>query len=826
MSDAVLVIGGGIAGIQASLDLAASGARVILVEKEPTIGGIMAILDKNFPTLDCSICIEAPKMSEVDLHPNIEVFTQAEIESVTGEPGDFSVQIRQNARFITNECTRCADCTEACPVVLPNSFDAGLGSRKAIYSPIPQAVPGTYVVDIENCLNDPPNYMPCSRCIDACKPGAIDFLMPKEQQFSVQVAAIIVAVGYGMLDPGLIREYGYGSHPDILTALEFERLVNSAGPTAGEILCPSNGRHPDSALFVLCVGSRDRRFFRHCSRFCCMYSLKHAYQAIDHGLADITVLNMDLRAFGKGFDSFLNRVNEAGAKFIRGRPSRIQGGPEGVTVVYENLDQGRRIEQKYDLVVLANAVTPAPGLLSLAHRLGIELDGDGFIKSDELRGGLVTSSRPGIYVAGCASGPKDIPDSVAEASGAAGLALSHLSSRYWHKDPAVELPPLEAGQLDEPRIGVFVCHCGSNIAGVIDVKEVVSRARKLPSVVHATDQMFSCAGNTQGEIEEAIRDENINRLVVAACSPKTHEAIFRGVLKRAGVNQYLIEMANLRNMDSWVHKFDPVAATEKAVDMVAMAVEKAGRLIPREANILPVTKRVMVVGGGISGMTAAASLARQGFETHLIEQKNHLGGVLDELDEIAPTQNTAQDYLVLTALELVEKKVNIHLGETVETITGVVGNFAVSLSDNSHLQVGAIIVATGAEPYQPTEFNYGSHPGVLTNLEVEQRLTKGTIDEEQITFVSCVGSRQENLGCSRYCCTAMINQAIRLRRLGKEVRVVSRDIRTYSRQAEELYEIAMRAIRKWNSEHLRSFPWRADQNRYRPTCPGSRSQTQ
>jgi heterodisulfide reductase subunit A len=265
MSNSILVIGGGIAGIQASLDLAEAGARVILVEKEATIGGKMAVLDKNFPTLDCSICIEAPKMSEVDLHPNIEILALSEVLGLEGEPGDFTAQIRQKTAFVTDECTRCDDCVAACPVVLPNEYDSGMAARKAIYTPIPQAVPGPYVIDIENCLNDPPNYLPCDQCSTACLPGCIDFLLPREEILTREVGSIVVAIGYDMLDPHEMREFGFGSHPDILTALEFERLVNSAGPTGGEIVRPSDGEHPESILFVLCVGSRDKRFYQYCA---------------------------------------------------------------------------------------------------------------------------------------------------------------------------------------------------------------------------------------------------------------------------------------------------------------------------------------------------------------------------------------------------------------------------------------------------------------------------------------------------------------------------------------------------------------------------------
>ncbi len=619
MSNSILVIGGGIAGIQASLDLAEAGARVILVEKEATIGGKMAVLDKNFPTLDCSICIEAPKMSEVDLHPNIEILALSEVVELEGEPGDFTAQIRQKTGFVTDECTRCDDCVAACPVVLPNEYDSGMAARKAIYTPIPQAVPGPYLIDIENCLNDPPNYLPCDHCSTACLPNCIDFLIPREEMLTREVGSVVVAIGYDMLDPHEMREFGFGSHPDILTALEFERLVNSAGPTGGEIVRPSDGEHPESILFVLCVGSRDQRFYKYCSRFCCMYSIKHAYQALDHGVDDVTVLYMDVRAYGKGFDGFWERTEENGAKFVRGRPSKIAPNGNGrIHVTYESTEEAKRVIDEYDMVVLANAVTPPESLTRLAASLGIETDTDGFLLATEEVGGLVTTTQPGIYAAGCATGPKDIPDSVAEGSGAAALALSHLTSRYEPYIPDVE--PMEG--IEEARVGVFVCHCGSNIAGVVDVEQVVEYAKSLPDVVYASHQMFSCAGNTQQEIEDAIRQERITRVVIAACSPKTHEKIFRGVMQRAGLNPYLLEMSNIRNMDSWVHKYDKEGATIKAMDMVWMSVEKARLLEPLESSELPLTQAALVVGGGIAGMTAAAAVARQGIKTYLVEKSD------------------------------------------------------------------------------------------------------------------------------------------------------------------------------------------------------------
>jgi heterodisulfide reductase subunit A len=790
MSDTVLVIGGGIAGIQASLDLAEAGAKVLMVERKPSIGGVMAVLDKNFPTLDCSICIEAPKMSEVDLHPNIEILSMAELVSVSGDAGAFEVQIRQRARYVTDECTRCGECTQVCPVVVPNEFDSGMSARKAIYTPIPQAVPGPYLIDLDVCLNDPPNYMPCDRCSKACLPGSINFAMPPVKTIKAEVGAIVVAVGYDSFDPHGIKQFGYGTHPDILTAMEFERLVNSAGPTGGEILRPSDGQHPERLLFVLCVGSRDQHHYRYCSRFCCMYSLKHAYQALDHGVDDVSVMYMDLRSFGKGFDAFRERTIEAGAKLIRSRPATIQSnGNQRLTVAYEDQENAQRVEECFDMVVLANAVIPSHGLPDLAEVLGIEIDQDGFLKAVETNGGLVATTRPGIYAAGCASGPKDIPDSVAEGSGAAAMALTHVPDRSWPEPPEVEL----ITDLEEPRVGVFVCHCGSNIAGVVDIDATVKFASTLPDVVFTSDQMFSCAGNTQAEIEAAIRQHDINRVVVAACSPKTHESIFRGVLSRAGLNPFLLEMANIRNMDSWVHKFDHDQATVKANEMIAMAVEKARQLVPLEVSHLPVAQRVLVVGGGIAGMSSAESIAKQGFETHLVEKDAELGGMLKELDHIAPAGIDAGAFLKAKSKSVKKAGVRVHLETEIESISGVVGNFEAKLTNGKHLKVGAVVMATGAEHYIPDEFGYGQDKQVITNADLEQRIKSGDIAEESIVLISCVGSRQGNVGCSRYCCTSMVSQALRLREMGKKVRVVSKDIRTYTRQAEELYEAAMRA---------------------------------
>lgn len=784
----ILIIGGGIAGVQAALDLADAGAKAVIVEKTPSVGGKMAALDKNFPTLDCSICIEGPKLSEAGSHPNIEILANSEVVKVEGEAGNFTVHIRQRPRFVGSECTRCGECATACPVILPNEFDSSMAARKAIYTPFPQSVPGAYAIDIAHCLNRPPAYLPCSRCMDACKPKVISFDDFKPKEFTRNVASIILSTGYELFDAKRMPHYGYGSHPDIMTAMEFERLLTSAGPSGGEIVKPSDGTHPHSAVFVLCVGSRDVRYNKYCSRFCCMYTIKEAYQAHDHGVKDVKILYMDIRAYGKGFDGFKERAESEGIQFVRGRPAKIEPSKGNrLTIRYENTRTGKLERLETDMVVLATGVEPNRELPGLASILGIERDGDGFVKSAESREGMVATAREGIFAAGGPNGPKDIPDSVAEGTGAAAAALQFVTGRDW---PEEKFPPeMEiAGQ--EPRIGVFLCDCGSNIAGVVNVPDGMEYAKTLPYVKHAEELMFACAANSVDHIGQVVAEKKLNRVVISACSPKTHESIFKKACRKGGLNPFMLEMANVRNMDSWVHKGEPAMATYKSKDMLRMAVGKAIKLSPLYMAKEPVIQKVLVIGGGLAGITAALALGRAGVDTHLVEEKPVLGGLLNDLHELAPSGMNAKEYLSGRLAELGKTKVKVHAGTKIELIGGTVGNFFAKLSTGEELRVGAIILATGANPYRPSEFNYGKDPRVVTNHEVEKGGT--AVDGKSVTFVSCVGSRQGKAGCSRYCCESMVHQALTLRRAGKSVRVLAKDIRTFSRHAEEEYYQALK----------------------------------
>ena len=782
-ANSVLIIGGGIAGIQAALDAANAGAHVILVEKGPAIGGVMAYLDKTFPTLDCSICIEAPKIGDVIRHPNIEVITMAEVIEVKGEPGNFEVTILQRPRYVTPDCTKCGKCEEVCPVAVFNPVD-GTSVRKAIYLPYPQAEPGWYVIDIEHCLNKPPGYIPCDRCMTVCDRKAIDFTMTPKI-IKKRVASIIVATGFKLADARKFKEYGYGVYPDVLTSFELDRLMNASGPTNGEILRPSDGRHVEKLLIVACAGSRDRRYYEYCSRFCCMYNLKHAILAKSHGVKEVTVLFMDVRAFGKGFESFYRRALEEGIEIVRGKLARVEQENGRLVAVYEDTLKGEVVRREFDMIVIAPPAEPPEGLGRLARVLGVELDRYGFLKP-RAPWSPVETTRPGVYMCGATAGPKDISDSVQEAGAAVAMALHHVGELRAVEEEFVET----IKELEPPRIGFFVCHCGTNIAGVVDVVEVREFARRLPGVVHSENLLFACSAASVDYIAQVIREKKLNRLVVAACSPATHLRVFMTAAGKAGLNPYLVEMANIRNLDSWVHAAHPREATEKAKDFVRAAIARAARLKPGKPLRLPVVKRVLVIGGGITGMKAATAVARCGIETVLVEKSDSLGGVLRELYKLAPEGYEARRVVEEAIEEVKRAGVKVYLNTTVRRAEGFAGNFRVELSNGETLEVGAIIIATGARLHTPDYMGYGRNGNMYTLLDVEKM--RYEVPGDNVVFIACVGSRNARRGCSRYCCTTMIHQALELKRRGKNVVVVYKDIRTYTPEAEALYKEAAR----------------------------------
>lgn len=771
--------------MQAALDLADSGIKVYLVEREPAIGGVMAKLDKTFPTNDCSMCILAPRLVGAGRHPNIEIITNAEVSKIDGDPGDFRVTVRKKARYVDERlCVGCGDCWAKCPAKkTPSEFDEGLAARTAIYRPYPQAIPNVPIIDASGCVYFKTGK--CGVCAKVCKVNAIDYNM-KDEDISIRAGAVVLSPGYELFQSSLKPELGYGRYPNVVTSLEFERILNASGPYSGKVLRPSDKRHPKKIALIQCVGSRDCDN-NYCSSVCCMYATKEALIAMEHqpGL-ECTVFFIDMRAFGKGFDAYYERARKAGVRYVRCRPSSVKEIPatRGLDIRYED-ESGRVLSEEFDMVVLSAGLRPPKEFGKMAGTFGIALNEHGFCRTDVLS--PVESSRPGVYVCGPFTEPKDIPETVMQASAAASRALADVSAARGTLVESKTYPAEKDISGQEPRIGVFVCHCGTNIAGVINVPEVVEYAGSLAHVVYATDVVYACANDSLEKIKQAVERNNLNRVIVAACTPRTHEPLFRSTIREAGLNPYLFEMANIRDQGSWVHMHEPGNATRKAKDLLRMAVAKSRRLEPLEHRTMTVNPGALVIGGGMSGIRAALDMASHGVEVHLVETKIELGGSFRKL-RFLPDGIDAQAKLAGLIEEVKnEKRITVHLNSRITAIEGMWGNFKtrVTVAGNglsTEFSHGVIVVATGASEYKPTEYLYGRVRGVLTQMELEGDLVAGRLKAGTVVMIQCVGSRnEEHPYCSRVCCTQAVKNAVKIKEINPrtEVYVLYRDMRTY-----------------------------------------------
>jgi heterodisulfide reductase subunit A len=789
---AVAVIGGGVSGIYAAHELAESGFKVYLIDESPTIGGRMLLLDKTFPTNDCAICILSPKMVEVARHPNIEILTLSEIVKVEGRVGNFKITLRQKPRYVTEKCSACGNCTNACPVEVPNEFERGLTWRKAIYIPIPQAIPTRYLIDRKSCLGADPNT--CARCKTACSLNAIDYNQ-KEREFELKVGSIILACGAETYDPSLQTSYNY-RHKNVITSMEFERLMNASGPTGGEIVKPSDGSKPKKIAFLQCVGSRDPSRFRElCSAVCCMYATKEAIVAKEHDPElDITIFFIDLRAHGKGFEEFTSRAKELGIKYVRCKDVEVKSKPRSdmLTLFYEDPDDNQFKSVDFDLVVLSVGLTPSNTLNALSSIMGFKLNKYGYVDTELVR--PLETSIEGVYVCGCAQGPKDIPDCVAQACGAAAKAKSALWSVRNQLTVEKKYPP-ERKIEQKPRIGVFVCRCGVNIGGVVNVPEVVKYVKSLEDVVYCEENLHTCSKESQEIIKKAVEEHQLNRVIVAACTPRTHEPLFQSTLKEVGLNPYLFEFCNIREQCSWVHRRQKEKATEKAKNLIKMAVAKAKLLKPVQRQLIPVNKRVLVIGGGVSGMTASLDIAAQGFEVYLVEKGNKLGGFLWNIDRIQDGTHTMD--ILGDLIQKVENnpRITVMLESEIEEVEGHAGAFKAKVRCKEglrELEFGAAVIAVGAKLLVPHGYyHFGKNEKIITQREMEQ-LLRGDFDAKTIVMIQCVGSREEKRPyCSRVCCTEAIKNAIYIKRRKPETEVfiLYKDIRAYGIW-ETMYNVA------------------------------------
>ena len=696
-----------------------------------------------------------------------------------------------------DKCIACGICAEKCPKKVTNAFDAGLAKRKSIYVKYEQAVPLKYAID-ESCIYFKKGK--CKACEKFCPADAINFEdQPKD--LTINAGAVLIAPGCAVYDPGTYDTYGYKKSPNIVTSLEFERILAATGPFSGHLVRPSDHKDPQKIAWIQCVGSRDMHSGSqpYCSAVCCTYSIKEAIIAKEHqkGELDTAIFYIDMRTHGKDFERYYNRAKEVGVRFVKSKISTVHpDGDSGNLHISYTDETGRRIEEAFDIVVLSVGFAVSKEALDLAQKLGIELDQYQHALTSSFE--PVQTSKPGIVVCGTFESPKDIPQSVIESSASAAVVERMLAESRGSMIQTKATPKELDVRGEHPRIGVFVCRCGTNIAGFLDVPEVAEYAKTLPNVVFVEDNLFSCSQDTQEQITQVIKEQKLNRVVVAACTPRTHEPLFQETLLNAGINKHLFEMANIRNQCSWVHSNEKNAATEKAIDLVRMAVSKVGLLEPLTDPEITMNQSALVVGGGLSGITAARNLAQQGYLTHLIEKNEALGGQAVNIHETWQGEDVQQNLTKLISDIESDQNINILTNTQVKKVAGFVGNFQTTVENAGKEQViehGVAIIATGAVEFKPAEYLYGEDPRVLTALELDRKFIDNSLPlniTDSAVFIQCVGSRiKERPYCSKVCCTHSVKSALNLKESKPEmdVFIIYRDMRTYGLR-EELYREA------------------------------------
>ncbi len=978
---AVLVIGGGISGMQSALDLANSGLKVYLVESSPAIGGKMAQLDKTFPTNDCSMCIVSPKLVEVGRHRNIELLTHSELKELHGDAGNFRATITQHARYVdvakctgcglcelvcpvthistfpflkedddkkkklrakekkilptqkaviptalhswnftvdeekcsqcgschrvclqnaiawqkkeyaridqekcsgcgaclaacpdkyraitvsgapemekcigaaiherssklkqafanreTNDCIRCGLCVLTCkkvmnigalkmvengiqagvdicqvcgacvsncpvdflqieqvtnktPHPLYDSFNENLSLRKPINIHYPQAVPRVPVIDEKSCVHI--NSGACGTCATICGVGAIEYTH-RETDREIEAGSVIFSPGIEVFDARKRGEYGYGTYKNVVTSIEFERLLSASGPTSGTVARPGDGAHPRKIAWIQCVGSRDHSCNRdYCSSVCCMYATKEAFIAREHDSSiEPTIFYIDMRSFGKNFDDYVSRAKDHNVRFIRAMVSRVFEDPQTGNLELRYIDEaGKKNAEEFDMVVLSVGVQVPEKTKELAEKINIDLDRFGFAVTGTFS--PLATSRPGVFVSGAVNGPKDIPETVSEASGAAQAAAANLSSVRGSLITREILPEERIiSPEDELHIGVFICHCGANIASVVDVEEVTEYAKTLPGVVYAEHPLYTCSQDTQERVRDIIKDHDLNRVVICACSPTTHEPLFMSTLRQAGLNKYFFDMANIRDQCSWVHPAEPKLATEKSKRLTRMAVANAAMGEALEELEFDVDSSLLVIGGGLAGMTAAEEAAKQGFTVYLVEQQARLGGQLLKLQRSWDGSSFARYMEQLRDRLLENDKIKIFTSSMVVEQSGFVGSFETDIMTPSGatrtVKHGAILVATGGEENRPRLHQLGQNDTVMTQTDFEALLEQAdseALPSGSMVMLQCAGSRdEEHLPyCSRVCCNQAVKNALALKERSPQTRIdiLYRDMRCY-----------------------------------------------
>ncbi len=675
-----------------------------------------------------------------------------------------------------------------CPVLYPDPFNQEISENKAVHIYFSQAIPLVSYID-ESCL-----YLKekkCRICEGVCENKAIDFHQVPEK-LELKVGAIILSFGLEPFDPKVRGDFHYGEFQNVVTSMDYERLLSSTGAYGGEILRASDLKHPRKIAWIQCVGSRQINppgGNSYCSGVCCTYTQKQVILTKDHHPeAECTIFHNDIRSFGKDFERYYQRAeNLPGVRFIRSYVSIGKEIPEtkNVTLRYATPDDGVH-EEEFDMVVLSVGLNPPVDVSGLAKKFGIELNHHNFCKLDPVN--PMVTNRPGIFVSGALQGPVDIPESVFSASGAGSQCGQFLDYRRGKLTRERIYPPERDVSQEEPRIGVFVCHCGANISSVVNVPDTVEYCKSLPNVVHAQNQVFSCATNSAKEITDMTREKGLNRVIVAACSPRTLEPLFRDTLREAGINQYYLDMANIREHDSWVHSKEKEEATRKAKDIIRMSVARACHLEPLQEFDLPVNKAALVVGGGLAGLTCALSIADQGHEVHLVEKESELGGIARKVHYTLEGLDVQAQVRDLVGRVYRHPLIHVYTEAAITEASGYIGSFVTKVKSDrgvTEIQHGAVVIAIGAEVYRPTEYLYGEDDRVLTHLELEERIAQGderVMNAQSLVMIQCIGCRNEERNyCSRICCSQSVKHALKLKELNPQmdITILFRDIRTY-----------------------------------------------
>ncbi len=740
---------------------------------------------------------------EAGRSPNIEILSNADFVGLEGKPGAFTAKVNMRPRYIdADKCTACGLCTNYCPRHLSDGFNEGLNLTRPIHIDYPQAVPATYYIDPASCLHVTEGT--CQICVPVCRSHAINFNQ-KPTKKKLQVGAVVLAPGFGKVPDDTLAKYSYGLHADVVTSLEFERLLNPSGPFMGHVLTLSDQRHPKRLAFIQCVGSRDLGCDNgYCSSVCCMYAIKEAMVAKEHDPElDITIYYMDMRTQGKDFDAAQKRAKEQfGIKFVRAKVAGVTPWDEkGLKLTYSTME-GRHSFEQFDMVVLSVGLDAPKDAQKIGKMLDVELNQFDFCKTDPFH--PLNTSKKGIYVAGAFQGPCDIPESVTQSSAAAGIAAGELKKQrgkgYVIKSYPDELDISE----EEVRIGVFTCHCGINIGGVVDVPKVDAYTDGMENVVYHQESMYSCSQDAQEMLKQRIKEHKLNRVVIAACSPRTHEPLFQETLKDAGLNRSLFEMVNIRDQCSWVHANEPDAATDKSMDLIRMAVAKANKIQPLAEQTVPVIDKSLVIGGGVAGLTAALTLAGQGFHCTVVEKEASLGGNLLDIQRTIEGVETAKTLKGIIDKVKKEKLIDVMTSAELATISGFVGNFssvvkvAGKKGEVEHtIDHGVIILATGGAEHVPAKV-LGKKPvkssKIITQKELEKRLNGKAKNRapKTVVMVQCAGSRGDDLNyCSKVCCNHAVKNALHIKDINpdSQVIVLYRDMRTYG-YAEEKYREA------------------------------------